>query len=282
MPPRILNVELVESMQRAVERGRTVELLQEVTSATLAGLLEYGCLRQSFPDSLPLLPGTIGSTPLARALGQIGSPLGVNAQGPPQPNVRNIDAQVVEFRLLPSLDSFNQDIQWGNFLTRFERSVYGVGFSERVAARLQFAFAEMCENAVLHAQSSTTPLAGYAVDEAIAQFTVVDVGIGVRASLAQNPLYADLASDVEAIARALQTGVSSRQGDGGFGFQSVFKALAEQWGQLRFRSGNGCLSMDGTGVEADRCRRSRPLPIRGFQVSVCCRSDDKKPVENPF
>lgn len=283
MASHVLNVELVQSLQRAADRGRPVDSLAGVTSATLAGLLEYGCLRQRFPDRFPQSPGAVGSTPLARALLQVASPLGLRVHGTPQRTVRTVDARSAEFRLLPPLDAFDHDIQWENYLTRFERSALSVGFSRSVAAKLQSAFAEMCENAVLHARSPTTPLAGYVVAEATAQFTVVDVGIGVRASLAQNPLHADLASDVDAIGRALQTGVTCRhQSHGGFGFQSVFKALAEPWGQLRFRSGNGCLSMDGTGIDADSCRRSRPLPLPGFQVSVCCRADGRSPAESPF
>jgi hypothetical protein len=283
MLPRILNVSLVESLQRAAERGRPVDVLHEIKLTTLAGLLEYGCLRQSYPDRFPECPAAVCSTPLGIALLQVPSPLGLRQQGKQQPDVRTVDTRTAEFRLLPPLDAFDHDVQWDNFLTRFERSARGVGFSANVSAKLQSAFAEMCENAVLHARSPTTPLAGYLISEATAQFTVVDLGIGVRASLGQNPLHSDLENDVDAIERALQTGVTCRPlGDGGFGFQSVFKALAEQWGQLRFRSGNGCISMDGMGLEADRSLRSRPLPLPGFQVSVCCRADGNPPADLPF
>ena len=59
---------------------------------------------------------------------------------------------------------------------------------------------------------------------------------------------------------------------GGFGFHQVFKSLAAQWGQLRFRSGEGCIRMDGTGLDADR-GEERDLPyLGGFQVAVCCRA----------
>ena len=37
---------------------------------------------------------------------------------------------------------------------------------------------------------------------------------------------------------------------GGSGFNNVFKALAAISGTLRFRSGEGCVTMDGTGFEA--------------------------------
>ena len=65
---RILNVGLVESLQRAVQRGMPVDVLAAVTSATLAGMLKYGCFRREFPDRFPAVPGTIEVTELGRAL----------------------------------------------------------------------------------------------------------------------------------------------------------------------------------------------------------------------
>jgi hypothetical protein len=206
----------------------------------------------------------------------------VNGNEGAQPTIGDISGRTAEFRLLPLGDEVAADVQWQSFLARFERSATEVGFAKVIATRLMSAFAEMCENSVIHSRSQLTPLAGYVVSDGTAQFTVVDVGIGVKASLAQNPLYVDLANDVDAIERAMHTGVTSQQGSGGFGFQSVFKALAEQWGQLRFRSGNGCISLDGTDIDVDKCRRSRPLPLLGFQVSVCCRADKSYPGTGAF
>ena len=283
MASRLLNVEVVESLQRAAERGRSINILSDFSTATLAGLLEYGCLRYAFPDRFPLAPGMIAETQLACFLKEVTSPLGLRSDGPPKPPSKDINACGIEFQLLPPLDSLASDIDWQCFLTRFDRSAREVGFSARESAKLLSALAEMSENALLHSESPVTPLVGYMADAGSAQFSVVDVGIGVRTSLNRNPIYQDLEDDVVAIQRSLRPGVTSRtDGRGGFGFQSVFKALAEQWGELRFRSGNGCIAMSGREADADHCVRSYPPPLPGFQVSVCCRASGEGSPDSAF
>jgi len=284
MPSTTLNVDLVESMHRAVARGRPTDgVTQQIDSVTLAGLLEYGCLRYAEPGLVPVLPDSIYESELGRALQRVPSLLGVGLTCAPKALIRNLDIQSVEFQLLGPVEALDTDVQWQSFLARFERSARAAGFTSLAASKLQSAFFEMSENALLHSGSPVTPLVGYAVADATAQFCVVDVGIGVRASLLQNPRYANLSDDVEAVQLALQTGTTCRRDElGGLGFQSVFKALAEQWGELRFRSGNGCISMDGKGVSADQCRRHRPPRIPGFQVSVCCSAGAGGPLTRPF
>lgn len=275
-----LNVEFVESLQRAAQRGRPLVSFESISSVTLSGILEYGCLRHAYPGLVPALPNSVCKLGLVRALQEVPSPLGLRSTGPSKSLINNINAQSCEFQLLPSLDTFHSDVGWETFLCRFERSAKTIGFSALTAAKLQSAFSEMSENALLHSESSIPPLVGYSAHDATAQFAVIDVGIGVRASLVRNPRYANLTDDVQAVQLALQTGVSCRRDEqGGFGFHSVFKALAEQWGQLRFRSGNGCISMDGTGLHSDQCRRTYPPQLPGFQVSMTCRVDGSAPSE---
>lgn len=272
-PPLNLDVALVESLQRAIQRGRSVSSVDRLESPTIAGLLEYHCLRTIYPAFDLRLSQTIRNSVQARALEAIGfldhaEPLTTWRSTA----TRTLAVQNVEFAALPIDESLLGNVEWESFFGRFERSVRSVGFSPKSALEFHSAFKEMAENSIVHSQARIPCLMGYAVLEGNAQFTVADVGIGVKASLAQNPLYAQLSSDVEAIQHALKLGVTSGVGGaGGYGFQSVFKALAEQWGELRFRSGNGCIAMDGTAIDADHCTRSFPPPLPGFQVSVCCR-----------
>lgn len=278
----ILNVELVESLQRAALRGKSLTLLDEVGSPTLAGLLEYGCLRHQFPDAFPEAPGAIAVSGLGRELGRLATPLGVRSGGERKPEVRSINVRTAEFHDLPCAEASAADPQWALFLSRFHRSAVAAGFSNGAADKLLSAFAEMAENAVIHADSPVAPIAGYQTIKGVVKFSVVDVGLGVRQTLATNPMHADLSDDLDAIRRALRSGVSCRPEGGGFGFGSVFKALAEQWGTLRFRSGNGGISMDGTSVDADQCVQTRPPPLHGFQVSVCCRLECPGEEVSPF
>ena len=211
------------------------------------------------------------------------SELGLRSTGKPKASVMRFDTRPIEFHLVPPETHFNEDLEWSNFCHRFELAAREVGFSKDAAINLHSALFEMAENAVIHSRTPVAPLVGYEVGSKRAMFTVADVGIGVLESLRSIRQYASLTEDVDAIQLAMQNGVTSRQdGSGGTGFNSVFKALAEQWGHLRFRSGNGCITMDGTHLQANKCRRHFPLPMRGFQVSVCCHANDSAPLSSPF
>lgn len=276
-----LSAHLVETLQTLQRKGKPVtEIVGQLDSATLPGLVEYCCLRYSQPDEFPPLPKSLYRLLLGCALLEVRSELGLRSTGAPKALVKNLSMRPIEFHLVPAETHLAEDIEWANFCHRFERAAQEAGFSKDAALNLHSALFEMAENAVIHSHTPVAPLAGYEVASRMAMFTVADVGIGVLASLRSVPQYAHLTEDVDAIQLAMQNGVTSRQdGSGGTGFNSVFKALAEQWGQLRFRSGNGCITMDGTHLKADKCRRHFPLPMPGFQVSVCCHADGSFPLD---
>lgn len=100
----------------------------------------------------------------------------------------------------------------------------------------------------------------------------MDVGIGVLESLRSNPAYAGLRLHRDALREALRYGVSCRRDEpGGTGFHTVIKSLAEQHGHLRFRSGEGCITMTGCHFDATVGDETFPEAMPGFQVTVCCR-----------
>ena len=279
-----LSVELVEAIQRLQRQGKPLaEIIGQLDTVTLPGLVEYCCLRYDQPDKFPLLPKSLYRLPLTRSLLEVRSELGLRSTGVSKAPVKSLSTRPIEFLLLPRDTDLDEDVEWGNFCQRFERAAREVGFSKDAAINMHSALFEMAENAQIHSRSPVAPLVGYEVGNGMAMFTVADVGRGVLASLRSVPQYASLTVDVEAIQLAMRNGVTSRpDGRGGFGFNSVFKALAEQWGQLRFRSGNGCITMDGTHLKADKCHRQFPLPIWGFQVSVCCHANDSAPLRLHF
>jgi hypothetical protein len=116
-------------------------------------------------------------------------------------------------------------------------------------------------------------LVGYAVEESMAVFSVADVGIGILTSLRSHPAYERIHLHKDAIRAALHDG-TSRFGPNtrGLGFRQIFKALAAQWGYLRFRSGNGCVTLNGQALDADQGEETFPPDLPGFQVTVCCRT----------
>ena len=153
---------------------------------------------------------------------------------------------------------------------RGRRACEAVGLRAQQSA-LHLAMTAMTENAILHAQSTAGVLVGYRMGSDGVQFTVADVGCGVLASLRTNPEYSHLRHHTQALRLALQAGVSRLGTGNGFGFHALFRALARQFGTLRFRTGDVCITMDGQQFDSDLRPETYPELIAGFQVTVCCR-----------
>jgi hypothetical protein len=269
-----LTVKFVEALHNAVRNGRDVApAVAALRNATLPGLMEYGCLKRTLPaSSLPDLPKAVLDCPVGQAMRQVRSDLGLRTTGKARPSLKRVDHQPVEFWVIEGEEGF-ADQSWEVFEIRFNRSARSAGFTGSVADGLQGALHEMAENAVIHSEAPTGILAGYQVVPEAALFTVVDVGIGILASLRTNLAYQQFQVHLEAIRAALHVGVSRfGPGQGGLGFSQVFKSLAADSGLVRFRSGEGCIMMDGTDLDADtKGNETFPPGLPGFQVTVCCR-----------
>lgn len=272
MNPNWLTCDFVEELQQAAEAGTpTDRFVSSVQAATLPGLLEYGCAKWYCP-SLPSLPVSVSNSPLGRALAEVRSELGLRADGEQKQPPRTITPESQEFFVLEGHEPTTHR-DWREYLVRFRQSAKAIGFSQEKAQGIAAALGEMADNAVLHAESGIGALVGYQVVDGAAVCGVADVGVGVLASLRQNERYGNLRTHAEALRTALQYGVTRYgSGNGGSGFHNVFKALTAMWGTLRFRSGEGCLTMDGTDFDADRGDVTTVLNRPGFQVTICCRS----------
>jgi hypothetical protein len=278
MPMEYLTVKLVEEIQEAAQMGVAVDgAIARLQHATLPALLEYGCLRWATNGTFPPLPQAVEASPLGQALLQVRSELGLRSTGPQKPRLKRLDTQPIEFHVIDGRDGFD-DEEWGQFEIRFDRSAQSVGFPAKKAHALHGALHEMAENAVIHAEAPTAILVGYQTLPGMALFCVADVGIGVLASLRSHPAYQHLQLHKDAIRAALHDG-TTRFGPNtrGTGFRQVFKALAAQWGYLRFRSGNGCVTLDGQRLDADQGEETFPPQLPGFQVTVCCRTSAALP-----
>lgn len=270
-----LTCESVEELQQAAEVGKPIATyVESLKAATLPGIVEYGCARWHLPN-LPPLPAAIALSQLGRALLEVKSDLGLRIDGDQRLAPRTITPQTHEFYVLDGEDpTLNRD--WREFLVRFRQSAKQIGFSQDKAQGLAAALGEMADNATLHARATVGALVGYHVIDGAAVCSVADVGIGVLGSLREHEDYRDLATHAAAVRTALQDGTTRYgTGNGGYGFRNVFKVLASMWGTLRFRSGQGCISMDGTACDADRGEESYVLDRPGFQVTICCRTSNK-------
>jgi len=290
-----LTAEQVEHIQWAVQRNRPVgEFVKDLRHATLPALMEYGCLRASMgPTAIPTLPAAIIESPLGQSLDEIPSRIGLHDSQNHNEKPSRVDIRTSEFFSISTqdeLDSESPDLTptpWQLYAIRFSRSAQAAGFNATVANGLVAALYEMAHNAVEHAESPCPALVGFQAENGVALFCVGDLGRGLLASLRTCSDYAHLTKHDEAIATALQEGVTryGRKRDGspqsGVGFRQVFRALTDFNGHLRFRSGDYCLEMLGSDF-GPNLGEFRGLPLLpGFQVTVCCRTRANSSGDHP-
>ena len=273
--PTWLTCEFVEELQQAAGAGQTVDaFVVPLEHTTLPALLEYGCARRHSP-SLAALPARVFSSPLGRTLQEVRSELGLRTGGRQKQPPRNMDPHSQEFYVLEGDDpTTTQD--WGEYLVRFRQSVKNVGFDLEKAKGIAAALGEMADNATLHSNAPVGVLVGYQVIDGACVCCVADVGDGVLMSLTSHEAYRHVRTHKEAVRLALHNGVTRfGPGQGGSGFYRVFKALAAMSGTLRFRSGEGCVTMDGTDFDADKGEEGYVTFRPGFQITICCRTSNR-------
>lgn len=272
--PSLLSVGVVEGIHAAAAAGKHERVRITVgglTDATLPGLVGYQCLRhlRGRELSLPALPAGVVQSPVGIALGQVVCPFGLRTAGRSTP-LTQVAHRPVEFFVLRDAGDYTGHF-YQLFEARWATACDAAGFRPKTTA-LHLSMSAMAENAVLHAESPAGILVGYQQLDHAVLFTVADLGRGVLGSLRTNPRYADLDHPREALRLALQAGVSCLGDGGGLGFHQLFRTLAREFGTLRFRTGNVCVTMDGQEFEADLGEETYPQPLAGFQVTVCCRA----------
>jgi hypothetical protein len=268
-----LTANYVEEIHKAHLKGRaTAQHVAKLSEATLAGLVEYGCLRRAIPD-LPALPDAVTQSPLGRQL------LAIDINGPDTNSIPislSHEPRVMEFVVVRDEDDLLSEPMEMLFM-RVTQAAKQAGFSVSTANQFQAAMNEMLSNAVEHSSSPTPILAGYHVRPNIASFIVADMGRGVFDTLRENADHKDVADHCQAIRKALRDGVSRFRDTRGNGFRPIFQALLENWGILRFRSRKGCLTMNGTGLDASQGINHFPPELPGFQVAVTCQATGYQP-----
>jgi hypothetical protein len=273
MPDGLLTVSDVEHIQLALDNGRLVDaFIRGLQRATLPAVVEYGCLRWSFPEAaLPNLPPAVYSSDLGQALGEVSSTLGIRTSGSDNRTWDRLDPRAYGFFVLSGEEQLDE-VNWKRFEATYDASSRRGGFSPKVASQLSVALHEMAANALTHAAAPIPILVGFQTGSGRSLFCVADVGVGVLRSLKRHPNYREIDEHHDAIRLALHDGESSvNPGERGFGFREVFKALLSCDGVLRFRSGAGGIQMSGVDLDADRGTAWFPPALPGFQVTVCCR-----------
>ena len=147
------------------------------------------------------------------------------------------------------------------------------GLSTAVSGQLVAAMRELENNIHEHSGAPKTGVLVYKAEPGDFEFVVADYGMGILRSLRQCDSYADLTDEGKALEAGLTDGVSRYgvNGNRGYGFRPIFIGLTNLFGELRFRSGDHALMMDGASPELATARISQKAPIEGFLVSVRCR-----------
>ena len=160
------------------------------------------------------------------------------------------------------------------FVQRFRRSLEQAGFGLRFPYALSQALTEMTENVVRHSASSgSTPalgLVGFHVVREEMNYVVADLGRGALGSLSENPKWAHLKTESDALVAAAKRGATRLpQHTEGDGFRLAFQAFLDRQGIIAMRSGDGLARIQGNenGREAEM---SNTAPVPGLRVSAWC------------
>lgn len=153
------------------------------------------------------------------------------------------------------------------------RAAHAAGFGT-AAPLLVAAMGELIGNVEDHSEAAHSGLCTFLSRDGVFEFVVADRGIGVLGSLRKSADYTALADEGAALLKMIESGVSrfGRDKGHGNGFRPIFERLADMTGQLRFRSGDHALSLDGRFGDRIGRQLSQKPRIAGFFAAVVCRA----------
>lgn len=158
------------------------------------------------------------------------------------------------------------------FLMAARKSAEAAGFPAATAQSLAAAIREMESNVHEHSERAATGIIVFQARPSDFEFVVADGGVGILATLREAPEFKHLMDHGRALYAALQEGVSryGRSADHGYGFRDLFRGLTDLKADLRFRSGDHALTINGR-PDLRQAVLAQKAPFRGFLASVRCR-----------
>lgn len=181
---------------------------------------------------------------------------------------------------LAQLDPAGDDSQWHQWASHAENAAVASGLARGLVSGLMGALGELQENVYRHSCRPETGLVAYATVNGTFEFVVADAGIGVLASLRENPDFAQLADSGDALRVAVSDGASrhGRISGRGYGIGQLFRALAHDSAELRFRSGDHALRLWGDAPSlSGHYEVAQKARLDGLIITVRCmprRRDD--------
>lgn len=164
---------------------------------------------------------------------------------------------------------------WSLWKVRAEQAAIASGFPKPLAAGIVGALGELQDNVFCHSRRPETGIAAYGASAGAFEVVVADAGIGVLASLRECADYVQLPDAGAALKVAIEDG-NSRFGPTsghGFGMGQMFRALANQEGELRFRSDDHALAVRGHSPSLQaHVELGHKAHLSGMTISVLCRA----------
>lgn len=162
---------------------------------------------------------------------------------------------------------------WDQWAKHAENAAVVAGLPRGLAAGLMGALGELQDNVFEHSGRPESGLVAYAASDSAFEFVVADAGRGVLASLHENPDFAGLADSGAALRVAASDGASrhARSTGHGYGIGQLFRALAHDAAELRFRSGDHALRLWGDAPSlTGQVELAQKAWLDGLTISVRC------------
>lgn len=162
---------------------------------------------------------------------------------------------------------------WDQWAKHAENAAVAVGLAKGLTAGLMGALGELMDNVFEHSGRPESGLVAYAASEGAFEFVVADAGRGVLASLRENPEFVGLSDSGKALRVAASDGASrhARSTGHGYGIGQLFRALAHDAAELRFRSGDHALRLWGDAPSlTGQVELAQKAWLDGLAVSVRC------------
>ena len=172
-------------------------------------------------------------------------------------------------------EAIEDDSQINSFKIDAHKAALTLGFG-KAAPLIVAAMGELIGNVTDHSEAKQTGIAVFSISRGTFEFVVADKGIGALASLTTNTAHSRLQDEGAALSAMVETGISRfNAGTGhGYGFRPIFERLADMTGELRFRSGDYALTLDGRFGDRISRRIVQKPEVRGLFAAVTCHVPD--------
>lgn len=264
-----LDFALLDDLALARERRGSAVLshLRQVTAQRLGPLVELCIIDRMHDRAMPALTA-LARSPAADVLQAVvagGNGASAHYFG---------DASIKLGAALTARDPRQEDpVSWVQFCRKAQEAAEFAGLPKALTQGLIGALRELETNIHEHSGQAQDGVVAFRGTPAEFEFVIADSGIGVLAGLRSAARYASLRDAGTALQTALANGQSRLLDEDpgrGYGFNELFVNLANLNGELRFRSDDHALTIDGSGPALPQARLAQKARLQGFVISVVC------------